>query len=122
MNRQPTAPVQPASIKSYSSQDVQIEASLERSGILVLNDTSYPGWTVDIDGRQGDWIDANYLFRGVLLPPGNHAVRFRYRPKSFYGGAAISGITMAGLLAVGFLRPGRRKKNENNRKSRTLPQ
>jgi hypothetical protein len=122
MNRQPTAPVQPASIKSYSSRDVQIEASLERSGILVLNDTSYPGWTVDIDGRQGDWIDANYLFRGVLLPPGNHAVRFRYRPKSFYGGAAISGITMAGLLAVGFLRPGRRKKNENNRKSRTLPQ
>jgi len=115
INRQPLEPVQPASIRSYASQDVEIEASLDRSGILVLNDTSYPGWTVEIDGRSGDWIDANYLFRGILLPPGKHAVRFRYRPRSFYGGAAISGLTMAGLLGVGFLWPGRRKKNENNR-------
>jgi hypothetical protein len=110
MNRQSPAPVQAASIRSYASQDVQIEASLERGGILVLNDTSYPGWAVDIDGRTGDWIDANYLFRGVLLAPGKHSVRFRYRPKSFRQGAAISGLTMAGLLTVGFLGPMRRKK------------
>lgn len=122
MNRQPPERVNAASIRSYASQDVQIEASLDRSGILVLNDTSYPGWTVDIDGRSADWIDANYLFRGVLLPPGKHAVRFRYRPKSFYGGATLSGFTLAGLLAFGFLRPRRRKQHENNRASGALPQ
>jgi hypothetical protein len=122
MNRQPPEPVNAASIRSYASQDVQIEASLDRSGILVLNDTSYPGWAVDIDGRSADWIDANYLFRGVLLSRGKHTVRFRYRPMSFYAGAALSGITMAGLLAFGFLRPKRPKKYENNRASGALPQ
>ena len=122
MNRQPPEPVHAALIRSYASQDVQIEASLDRGGILVLNDTSYPGWTMDIDGRSADWIDANYLFRGVLLSRGKHAVRFRYRPKSFYGGAALGGFTMAGLMAFGFLRPRRRKKYENNRAPGALPQ
>ena len=126
MNRQPPAPVQAASIRSYASQDVQIEASLDRSGILVLNDTAYPGWTVEVDGRSASWIDANYLFRGVLLPPGKHAVRFRYRPASFNRGVAIGGLAMAGLLTAGFLRPRRRKKIENkfenNVASSALPQ
>jgi hypothetical protein len=101
INRRPPVPVHAASIESYQSQDVQIEASLDQSGILVLNDTDYPGWTADVDGHPAEWINANYLFRGVLLPPGKHAVRFVYRPKSFYLGAEISGATMAGLLIVG---------------------
>jgi hypothetical protein len=122
INRQPAAQVEAALIRSYASQDVQIEVSLDRSGILVLNDTAYPGWVVEIDGRSADWIGANYLFRGVLLPRGKHAVRFRYRPKSFYGGAALGGLTMAGLLAAGFLRPRRRKKHENNFTAGTLLQ
>ena len=105
MNRESPAPIQPASIKSYTSQDVQIEASLDRSGILVLNDTGYPGWMADVDGRPVEWVEANYMFRGVLLSPGKHSVRFRYQPKSFRWGAAISGLSMAGLLAFGFMRP-----------------
>jgi hypothetical protein len=109
MNREAPSPVQPASIQSYTSQDVQIEASLDRSGILVLNDTGYPGWMVDVDGRPVKWLAANYLFRGVLLSPGKHIVRFRYRPKSFRRGAGISGISLAGLFVFGFMRPKRRR-------------
>jgi len=46
INRDAPARVQAASIQSYESQDVQIQASLDRAGILVLNDTGYPGWVV----------------------------------------------------------------------------
>jgi len=106
INRQAPARVEAASIRSYQSQDVQIEASLDRSGILVLNDTAAPGWTATVDGHPAEWFDANYLFRGVLLAPGKHAVRFRYQPKSFRAGAAIS-LTMAGLLAIGLVLPRR---------------
>jgi hypothetical protein len=109
INRQPPAQVEAATIRSYQSQDVQIDASLDRAGILVLNDTAYPGWVVDVDGRSTAWIGANYLFRGVLLSAGKHAVRFRYRPASFRRGAAISGLALAGLFAGGFLRPRRRR-------------
>jgi uncharacterized membrane protein YfhO len=107
INREPLVQVEAASIRSYQSQDVQIEASLDRSGILVLNDTADPGWTATVDGKAAKWFDANYLFRGVLLAPGKHAVRFRYQPKSFPGESAISGLTLAGLLAVGLVLPRR---------------
>jgi hypothetical protein len=116
INRQPSARVESAAIRSYQSQDVKIEATLHRSGILVLNDTSYPGWTATIDGHATKWTNANYLFRAVLLAPGKHTVRFRYQPKSFRRGAAIS-LAMLGLLATGFAIRKRREKGSRSRVS-----
>jgi hypothetical protein len=43
--------------------------------------------------------------RRVPLSPGRHIVRFRYPPKTFRWGATISGLSMPGLLAFGFMRP-----------------
>jgi Bacterial membrane protein YfhO len=103
INRDAPARVQAASIQSYESQDVQIQASLDRAGILVLNDAGYPGWLAQIDGQPAKWISANYMFRAVLVPPGKHAVRFLYQPKSFRQGATVSGLAMACLLVVGFI-------------------
>lgn len=94
------APLQPAAIHSYRSQSVEIEASLPREGILVLNDSNYPGWTVTVDGRAAEWFPANYLFRGLLLAVGKHTVRFDYKPASFRVGAEISFVALL-LLALG---------------------
>lgn len=91
-------------IRSYESQAVEIEATLQRRGILVLNDSNYPGWKVLIDGQPGEWFPANYLFRGVFLNAGTHVVRFEYRPKSFYLGTAISFLTFVLLAGFGFMR------------------
>ncbi len=104
VNHGPRRREQPARITSYRSQSVSIEAALDQPGILVLNDSDYPGWTVDIDGHAGKWFTANYLFRGVLLPPGKHTVRFVYRPKSFTYGATISAATLLSLLGFGLYR------------------
>jgi hypothetical protein len=120
INHQKPAHIEAASIRSYRSQDVQIEASLDQSGILVLNDTAYPGWTVTVDGRPTAWTNANYLFRGVVLAPGKHAVRFAYKPKSFSTGATIS-LAMVGLLAIGFAIPKRREKQTYSRISEVHP-
>jgi hypothetical protein len=39
----------------------------------------------------------NYLFRGIVVPPGQHTVTFVYQPLSALLGAAIS---VLGLLVV----------------------
>ncbi len=104
LNYGPAMRVDQAVIRSYRSQLVEIEASLKRSGILVLNDSDYPGSVVSIDGRPGQWFTANYMFRGVLLPPGTHMVSFAYRPASFRRGAAISLLSCAFLAGFAFLR------------------
>jgi len=97
IDARPPDRVRSARIQSYTSQEVKIDAIVERPALLVLNDSDYPGWKVYVDGRRSRWITANYLFRGVPLKPGRHLVRFAYEPASFAAGAAISG---AGLICL----------------------
>jgi hypothetical protein len=107
LNSLPRKQVRAARILSYASQEVLIDAPVERPALLVLNDSDYPSWKVYVDGRRSHWITANYLFRGVLLQPGRHLVRFAYEPASFATGAAISG---GGLVClVGFVAWRRRR-------------
>jgi len=96
--------VQAATITSYGPMAVQVSASLPQKGMLVLNDSDYPGWTVNVDGRQSRWTTANYLFRGVLLEPGFHKVRFEYRPRSFLVGALLSALACCCLIVAGVCR------------------
>jgi len=83
-----------AKIVRYKNHHVTIQASLSNPGVLVLADSFYPGWKVFVDGEEREVLRANYFFRGVFLPPGDHQVVFRYEPASFYYGAVISLLTL----------------------------
>ena len=80
----------PATIESYDSQRVTVKAEASRPSILLLNDANYPGWRVSVDGKRARLLEANFLFRGVLLAPGTHLVEFQYAPASYRYGWAIS--------------------------------
>jgi hypothetical protein len=101
VNAGPARRVTAANITSYSPEAVEIHAQLDQSGILVLNDSDYPGWAVEIDGNSGRWVTANYMFRGVILKPGRHVVRFLYSPRTFYMGAGLAILTLLGLGVPG---------------------
>ena len=110
LNSLPHEQVRAARILSYASQEVTIDAAVERPALLVLNDSDYPGWKVYVDGRRSHWITTNYLFRGVLLQPGRHLVQFAYEPASFAAGAAISG---AGLICLAWFALWRRRRPDS---------
>lgn len=97
-----------AEITHYDSQHVTVSASLDQPGLLVLNDTDYPGWTAYVDGQAAHIVSANYLFRGVFLHAGQHVVEFRYQPRSFIVGLLLSCITLLSATAV-LMRANRRK-------------
>jgi hypothetical protein len=92
------------SIALYEPERVVVEADLAREGYLVLSDTHYPGWRVEVDGQEERIHRANLLFRAVYLPAGHHKVEFRFRPLSLGIGATISGLaavlTVLGLIAL----------------------
>ncbi|MBV9157837.1 MAG: YfhO family protein [Acidobacteriaceae bacterium] len=106
VNRNTPQPLDAATITSYTSQVVDIDASLHQNGILMLNDSGDTDWNVEVDGQRDRWFAADYLFRGVLLKPGKHRVRFVYQPRSFYIGTAISLSSFFTVLAFGLLRKG----------------
>jgi hypothetical protein len=97
-------------------QHVVVEARLTSPGLLVLNDTYYPGWkaAVETAGPMGEragerehpiWR-TNRIMRGVWLPAGDFRVHFRFRPSHFALGAALSalGWGLLPLLLLGLRR------------------
>ena len=87
-------------LAAYRPQEVELQASMQTDGLVVLSDTFYPGWDATVDDRPVPIVRANYFARGVFVPAGEHHIVFRYRPASFRIGAAVSAVTGIGLLAA----------------------
>jgi hypothetical protein len=79
-----------AQIVDYSPMRVTVHASMRADGYLVLSDTYYPGWKCEVDGVAAPIYQANYLFRAVYLPSGEHRITFTYEPVALWTGSAIS--------------------------------
>ena len=82
--------VEQARIVEYQPERVLIETNTPKDGILVLTDTYVPGWQARVDGQPAQVHVADYAFRGVRVPAGQHRVEFVYAPASFTVGATIS--------------------------------
>jgi uncharacterized membrane protein YfhO len=53
-----------------------------------------------VDGHPAPILAADGYLRAVALSPGAHRVEFRYRPVSFYAGAAVSLAALATLAIL----------------------
>lgn len=87
-------------LQSDQPHRLVIQASTPASGWLVLSDTWYPGWLAYVDGQPVPVLRANYLFRAVSVPAGEHRIEFLYRPLSFILGAAVSIVTWIVVLLL----------------------
>ncbi len=71
--------------------------------LFILSENDYPGWHAFIQGKEAPIIRANGIMLGVLVPAGESVVVFKFDPFSVKLGAAISGLTLAGLLVGWFV-------------------
>lgn len=60
----------------FESQMVKIKTS--GSGWLIYSDANLPTWEAYIDGQKTQIYTANYLFKSVFVPRGEHEVVFKY--------------------------------------------
>lgn len=90
----------PASIILDEERVVELEATLEQPGLVVLADAYYPGWRATVDGVEANVVATNHLFRGVVAPAGTHRIRFEYSPASLRIGMLCSVLSW---LAIGAL-------------------
>ena len=80
-------------ISLYEATRIVVRVETPEPGLLVLTDTYDPEWVVTRDGEAVPIHPTDGLFRGVLVPAGRSELIFRYRPRRFYWGAAISAVT-----------------------------
>lgn len=77
----------------------EINVSAKGPGLLVLSEIRYPGWKVYIDQQAVILSEHSDLLRTVLISPGQHNVRFVFRPLSVYLGLSLTAGALI-LLAV----------------------
>lgn len=91
-----------AEIKSYKEQLVEIVTNADAPGFLVLSDTYYPGWKAMVDGKETKIYRANFTFRAVEVPVGQHLVKFIFEPTYWKLGVWVSISTLV-LTLVGLV-------------------
>lgn len=79
---------------SYQPNKLVYETSTPKSGVVVFSEIYYPGWQAYIDGKEVEHGRANYIFRAMNIPAGQHKIEFKFDPKSIY---ITEGIAYAGL-------------------------
>ena len=102
-----------ATVTELRDTSMVVRTTSSQPAFLLTADAFYPGWKATIDGQPTQLYRADYAIRGVVIPAGEHLVRFEYRPRSFYIGAAISVLslgTLAWLIGFSFFRSSKSKR------------
>ena len=89
-----------AKIFNLSDTQVEIQTTSSSPAFLVLSDVYYPGWQATVDGKKVHVFQTNYVLRGILVPGGDHIVKFEFKSLSFHIGA---GVSAASLALLGYL-------------------
>jgi len=89
---------------------VELEATLERPGFVVISNAYYRGWKATVDGKEAPILRANRAMQAVPAPSGSHKVVLTYSCRSTMVGGVFSVVSWLGL-GVWWLR--RRSPSQN---------
>lgn len=96
-----SGPCEPAQIRKLDSSNhaAAFQVQSDCNGFIVFSEPDYPGWRVEIDGKEEQVLRANFAFSAVPIKAGTHSMRRHYLPDSVRWGAAVS-LVFGALLVV----------------------
>jgi len=87
-------------VRAYGPNRAEFVVKTSAPGLFILSDTYYPGWEAFIDGAPAPLIRTDAIFRGVLVPAGEHHLTLRYRPAAFRVGLGLAGAAVVLLIGL----------------------
>lgn len=91
------------SIEPEGMSRLRLRADMRTRGWLVISEVFWHGWHAYEGNQRIPLREANHAFIGMFLEAGQHDVELSYTPLSFYWGAGISFVTIAGAIAYAVL-------------------
>ncbi|MBI1176452.1 hypothetical protein GC207_03330 [bacterium] len=102
-------------ITNYHPKLVEMKANVKVPAVLLFNDKHDPNWHVWVDGQPATMLKANYLMRGLHLPPGEHQITWRFQPPTTGLYISVAAI-FAGFLMIGVVVAQSKKDKEKAQK------
>jgi len=90
---------------SYQPDELIYKYSAKEEKLAVFSEIYYPaGWKSYIDGKESKYFRTNYVLRGMIVPAGDHEIKFTFKPASYIIGNKISlgSSLLLILLTVGY--------------------
>jgi hypothetical protein len=80
---------------------LSLRTSNPGEGFLVVSEVYYPEWVAYLDGDPLEYYLVNELIRGLIVPAGEHEVRFEFKPTPIRIGFWITLVSSLILLGLG---------------------
>jgi len=79
------------SLTKYSPNEINYKSSCQTDQLAVFSEIYYDkGWNVFVDNAPANYLRANYVLRAMIVPKGNHEIKFKFEPKGYYFGEKVS--------------------------------
>ncbi|NBC82518.1 MAG: YfhO family protein [Bacteroidetes bacterium] len=82
-------------LTEYNPDSLTYESHSNGPRIAVFSEVYYndeKGWKAYINGKHTPHFRVNYVLRGLVIPEGEHTVKFKFEPQTFFTGQKIAGI------------------------------
>jgi hypothetical protein len=78
-------------LTSYQPDELLYKSSSSEEKLAVFSEIYYPaGWKCYLDGKETKYFRADWILRAMIVPAGDHEIKFTFRPSSYYTGNKIS--------------------------------
>jgi hypothetical protein len=76
---------------SYKPNELIYKYSSLGERLAVFSEIYYPaGWKAYVDDVEKSYFRTDYILRGMVVPGGNHEIKFEFKPSSYYIGDKVS--------------------------------
>jgi uncharacterized membrane protein YfhO len=76
---------------SYQPNELVYRYSARQEKLAVFSEVYYPaGWKCYIDRKETKYFRTDFILRGMVLPAGDHEIKFVFEPFSYITGNKIS--------------------------------
>ena len=83
------------------NDEVNYSAKTHAKQLAVFSEIYYKdGWKAYVDAKESPIVKVNYVLRGLVVPAGDHKIRFEFKPASVTSAKQIAGIASILLWLV----------------------
>ena len=107
-------------ILSWEDESLRLAVDADGPGIVVVSQSSYPGWKASVDGEHVPLLEAFGAIQAIPVEAGQHDVTLNFQSAAFRTGTRVSAaalVVLSALLVAPALSRHRRRSLRDNRRT-----